>query len=116
MTIEINNCKVILVQEKNLIVKDNKLFNTDTNKFEAIDGDKINFCTTDSVGVRFWMGGTVEGYTCNRRIKLKGTERLYASVDCIQKIIEHNSLITDSDYEPSEEEKLNEDWETVLSA
>jgi len=113
MQIEINNSKTINVVEQTLIVKNNKLFNVITNTYEAIDGDKIEFCTFDSKGNRFWMSGTVDGYTCSRRIKLKGVSDLYACVDAINKIITHKSTITNSDYVDAEKE-AEDDFELVL--
>ena len=117
MTIEINNSKTVNVAEYSLIVRDKKLFNIVTNEFEAIDGDKITFCALDIHNHKFWVSGTVDGYTCNRRIKLKNVNELFACAIGTRKTIVHNSIITDSDFEPIEEEKtvLEEDWEAVLS-
>ena len=117
MTIEINNSKTVNVAEYSLIVRDKKLFNIVTNEFEAIDGDKITFCALDIHNHKFWISGTVEGYTCNRRIKLKNVNELFACAIGTRKTIVHNSIITNSDFEPIEKEKtvLEEDWEAVLS-
>jgi hypothetical protein len=125
MRIEINNSKTLTILEQNLIVKNNKLFNTLTNKYEAIDGDKVLFCILNEKGDRTWLSGIVEGYTCNRRIKLKGVHELYAAVKDEGKLIEHNSSITDTDYVKVEEEikqkikteeKEEDDWSLILSA
>ena len=118
MRIEINNSKTINVIEKNLIVKNNKLYNVVTNEYEAPDGDRIQFCTVLANGKKAWIGGTVDGYTCNRRIKLKGDGSLYASLQSTGKVVERHSTITDTDYveeETLEVQKKNE-WETILSA
>lgn len=123
MVIEINENLILTVFEKCLIVKDGKLFNTNTNEFEAIDGDKIRFCITNNFGVDCWIGGTVDGYTCNRRIKLRGVRELYATKQGSKKTIEHLSKITDSDYDEEDEYEaanahdamMKAEWEAALS-
>ena len=118
MRIEINNSKTLTILEQNLIVKNHRLYNTVTNEYEALDGDKIQFCVISANGSKVWIGGTVEGYTCNRRIKLKGVNELYAAAQGVGKVIERCSTITDTDYIGEEEIKKmeEEDWEAILSA
>lgn len=117
MKIEINNSKTLIIPEQNLIIKHNRLYNTVTKDYEAIDGDKIQFCIKNDQGTRTWIGGVVEGYTCNRRIKLKGVNELYAAMENVGRVIEHLSTITDTDYVGEEDaEKIEEeDWEAILS-
>lgn len=117
MVIEINDSLVLTVFEQCLTIKDGKLYNTNTEQFEAIDGDKVRFCITNNFGVDCWISGTVDGYTCNRRIKLKGVRELYAIKYGTKKIIEHNSKITDSDCEEEFEEDtdMKAEWEAALS-
>ena len=94
MKIMINNNKLLDVTEKCLVVKNNKLFNVSTNEYEAIDGDSVEFITQDNRGEQFVLRGTVKGYTCNRRIELKGSSCLYAMVNGTGKNITHLSSIT----------------------
>ena len=118
MIIEINNCLVLNVFEKCLIIKNGRLFNTNTNEYEAIEGDKITFCASTTSNSDCWVSGTVDGYTCNRRIKLRGVRELYASKMGTKKTIEHLSKITDSDCENDENEyvsQMESEWEAVLS-
>lgn len=123
MTIEINENVVLTVFEKCLIVKDGKLFNTNTNEFEAIEGDKVRFCFVNDFGIDCWICGTVDGYTCSRRIKLKGVRELYATKQGSKKTIEHLSKITDSDYDEEDEYEtvnaydamMKAEWEAALS-
>lgn len=115
MHIEINNSKTLTIVEQNLIVKNHRLYNTVTDDYEALDGDKIQFCIKTPTGGRQWIGGIVEGYTCNRRIKLKGVNELYAADPTAGRVIERCSVITDTDYVNKEEEK-EEDWEMILGA
>ena len=124
MVIEINENLILTVFEKCLIVKDGKLFNTNTNEFEAIEGDKVRFCFVSDFGIDCWICGTVDGYTCNRRIKLKGVRELYATKQGSKKTIEHLSKITDSDYDDEDDEyevvntydaMMKAEWEAALS-
>ena len=124
MRVEINNSKVLNIVEQCLIIKNNKLFNASTEEYEAIDGDRIVFSIIDSKGERHWVEGIVDGYTCHRRIKLKGHTDLYAASENCGKVIERNSTITDTDYVAPKEEVIteskkvqdDEDWELVLGA
>lgn len=124
MVIEINENLILTVFEKCLIVKDGKLFNTNTNEFEAIEGDKVRFCFVNDCGIDCWICGTVDGYTCNRRIQLKGVRELYATKQGSKKTIEHLSKITDSDYDDEDDEyeavnaydaMMKAEWEAALS-
>ena len=118
MRIEINNSKTLTIVEQNLIVKNHRLYNTVTDEYEALDGDKVQFCIKTETGGRQWISGIVEGYTCNRRIKLKGVNELYAAEPSAWKVIARCSAITDTDYVGEEEIKKveEEDWEMILSA
>lgn len=116
MKIEINNSIVFDVYEKCLIVKNGKLYNTNTNEYEAIEGDKITFCSSTNTNSETWIHGTVENYTCNRRVKLKGICELYAIKLGTKKIIQHLSSITDTDYEGDDSlEETESEWELILS-
>ena len=119
MTIEINENIILTVFEKCLIVKGDKLYNTNTEEYEAVDGDKVKFCIVNDRGVNVWVSGIVDGYTCNRRIKLRGVRELYATKQGTKKTIEHISRITDSDCEEEEadsyDDKMKAEWEAALS-
>ena len=97
MEIVINNSKLFRIAEKCLVVKNNKLFNVATNEYEAIDGDSIEFITLDRRGEQCVIKGIVKGYTCNRRVELKGSNCLYATVNGTGKNITHMSVITECD-------------------
>ena len=116
MVIEINENLILTVFEQCLVVKDGKLFNTNTNEFEAIEGDKIKFCFVNDFGVDCWIAGTVDGYTCNRRIKLKGNRDLYAMKSGTKKVIEHYSKITDSDYDEEDEYETVNTYDSMMKA
>lgn len=108
MRIEINKSKNIEVNESFLIVKDNKLYNTETKKFEGLDGDIIQFHIITNNGTKSWVRGSVDGYTCGNIIKLRGVDKPYTadSVGTIERV----SKITDYQDESSE------DLELILSA
>ena len=126
MKIEINNSKTIEIVEPFLTVVSGKLFNTDTKRYEAIDGDKVYFYVLDKFGNKCWIRGKVEGYTCNRRIKLQDVNDLYAMAEGSEKCIEHLSSITDMDssvtslsvedvvMRKSIKTVIEEEWDAVL--
>jgi hypothetical protein len=90
------------------------LFNTVTKQYEGVDGDRVTFHITRENGGQSWLSGIVDGYTCNRRVKLRGSDRLYAiSTDCI-KTIDHQFKVTNLNEKEKEVEE--DDWETILSA
>ena len=93
MKIKTNNGKEIQILEKSIIVKDGKLFNKETNFYEAIDGDKICFLTYSENGYKITTIGTVEGYTCNGEIKLRNVKLPYKVVNGYT--IEHQTKIID---------------------
>jgi len=114
MKIEINNSKVIEVEEKHLIVKNGRLYNSTTKQYEGIEGDRVTFFTITDLGSKCYTSGTVDGYTCDNRVKLRGVEKPYTIGEGCLKTVEHLSRITNSD---SEEEKENkEEWDAILSA
>ena len=115
MKIKLDNSKVIDVAESMLTVKGGKLYNKMTNKFEGLDGDEITFYILDKEGKKLRMKGIVEGYTCNRRIQLKGARDLYAAAVAFEKTIVHKSTIIESDCQETLEEKAEEDWTTAIS-
>lgn len=95
MLIRLDNGKSINVVEKCLTVINGKLYNTDTQQYEGLDGDKVEFYFTNQHGHQCWVRGTVDGYTCNRRIKLQDVNELYATSLNSKKIINHISKVVD---------------------
>lgn len=103
MIIKINNDKAINVIEPNLCIKDKYLYNTETKQREGVDGDIISFMRKEgssSIATR----GSVDGYTCGNRVKLRGLEKVFENVSDIK--IEHLSTITEFDSVNIEEELL----------
>lgn len=95
MLIRLDNGKSINVVEKCLTVINGKLYNTDTQQYEGLDGDKVEFYFTNQHGHQCWVRGTVDGYTCNRRIKLQDVNELYATSLNSKKVINHISKVVD---------------------
>ena len=115
MKIVINDSKTIEVIEKSLTVKDGKLYNLVDKCFEGLEGDKITFLALNDKGDSFWVTGTVEAYTCHRRIKLKDVKGLYACADVYKKTIVHKSRITETDCKEQPKTLIEEEWEMALS-
>lgn len=95
MLIRLDNGKSINVVEKCLTIINGKLYNTDTQQYEGLDGDKVEFYFTNQHGHQCWVRGTVDGYTCNRRIKLQDVNELYATSLNSKKVINHISKVVD---------------------
>ena len=96
MRITINNEYELDIHEKYLMDKDKKLYNTATKSFEGIEGDVITFLVGNKE-----ISGTVEEYTRNKYIKLRGVEKPYENYSEIISI-EHVSVITSSEDENTE--------------
>lgn len=124
MIVELDECKTIKIDDACIIVKNGRLFNTVTKQFEGVDGDRVTFYVNGENGNKCWISGTVDGYTCNRRVKLKGVNKLYAIASDCTKVIDSLSRITDTDCEEQVEEIKNDikieeeknDWELILSS
>jgi hypothetical protein len=123
MIIRLNNGKTLNIVEKSLIVRNGKLFNVVTKEYEGVDGDDINFCIPTTSGGKCWVFGVVDGYTCNRRIVMRGSKTPYAMMESTNKNITHKSRIVETDgvsITESDEElepvKVESDWELVLKA
>lgn len=115
MKIEINNSKVLDIKEEHLIIKNNKLYNNVTKQYEGVDGDRVTFYVKAASGAKCWTTGTIDGYTCDRIVKIRGVEQPYEIAEGCLKIIDPISRITDTDCDKKEEE-AEEDWNTILSA
>lgn len=71
MTIKTNIGKEIEIAESYMTVKDKKLYNSNTKSYEGIDGDRISFETSEN-GNKMVVTGTVDGYTHDGLIKIRG--------------------------------------------
>lgn len=95
----------IKVNEPELIVKDDKLYNKKTKSFEALEGDKICFVKNLENGYKVTTVGSVEGYTFNGHVKLRGVKEPYEvtgySIEHVAKIaefIDENAVKTEIIY------------------
>jgi hypothetical protein len=104
MIIKINRETTIDVNESFLIVKDNKLYNTKTKKYEGVEGDIITFYIETSNGGKSWARGYVEGYTCGNNIKLRGIDTPYVAATI--SLVEHISSVTACEDTVNAEEEL----------
>ena len=96
-TIKTNFGHEIKIDKPNLIVKDDKLYNTDTKKFEGLDGDRICVNRTLENGQKMSSTGTVEGYTYNGAIKLRGVKEAYQSDSyAIEHVVKIKDFIDDN--------------------
>lgn len=93
MTIKVNNDYTFDVKEKDLIVKDGKLYNTTTKSFEGIEGDLVEFELKDFNNRVMVVRGTVDGYTYGGRVKLRGRDTVYT--DATNKKVTNISSITE---------------------
>lgn len=93
MIIQINNDRIIEVNEEYLCVKDKILFNKQTKKREGLDGDIVSFDVKNGSKI-MTCRGTVDGYTCGNKVKLMGVDKIYDNVSDIK--FEHISVITNS--------------------
>lgn len=75
MLIRINNDVTVKVNENDLDVVDKRLYNKTTKKNEGVDGDLVEF-TTGNMSRK----GSVDGYTYNDRIKLRGCDTVFTGV------------------------------------
>ena len=103
MIIEIDGITKVDVKEQDLVIKDGKLFNTTTGKFEGIDGDVVTY-TVEKNGTKFFCCGTVDGYTYNSRVKLRTKSE--ATTDATGVRIDHASSITSPKFNKVEGIKL----------
>ena len=118
MLIRLNNGRILNVVDKCHIVKNGKLYNVVTKEYEGVEGDEVSFCVSTTSGGICWVFGTVEGYTCSRRIVMKGSKTPYAIKEGTSKEIKHKSRIIETDGIIDNEEEVEEesDWAIVLKA
>lgn len=58
------------IKEKELTVKDNKLYNTKTKEYEGVEGDLVSV-TYEENGEIKGLRGTVGGYTCGTHVLIR---------------------------------------------
>ena len=104
MVVKTSIGKLLDIPEGHLIIKDNRLFNTKTGEFEAVDGDIIEFITKTN-DIKLWHRGFVDGYTNGNNIRLRGVATTEYS-NIIHKDIEHISVVTYSDGMTFEQKEL----------
>lgn len=90
MVIETSNSVKLDVKEDYLVVKDKKLYNTKTKKYEGLDGDIVSFLNGNML-----TKGTVDGYTCGNKVKLRGVDKPYEGVSDVK--VEHLLNVANSD-------------------
>jgi len=61
---------VIDVTEKELVVKDKKLYNIKTKEYEGVEADLITIQYTKD-GKTYGLKGTVGGYTCGNHVVIR---------------------------------------------
>lgn len=93
MIIKTNTGKELEILEKDLIVKDGKLYNKSTKLFEAIEGDRISFTTKLNSGHQVITSGNVDKYTYNGKIHLMGVVLPYNAPNAYE--VEHVVKIVD---------------------
>lgn len=91
MLIIVNNEKTFEVKEDFLTVKDKKLYNKVTKEYEGVDGDIVSFERLSDKNTVIITRGTVDGYTCNKYIKMKGVESPFTNCERIR--YEHVSVV-----------------------
>lgn len=92
--LKVNNETEIAVREPHLTVRDNRLYNTRTNEFEGMDGDRVEFTRKDEQGT--WLvTGIVKGYTTEDSIPIRGVETPYKPMEGTKKTVEHISSVTE---------------------
>ena len=104
MVVKINGDYEVRIKEEDIVVKDKKLYNLTAKKYEAADGDIVEFIT-EKDGVRTWHRGYVDGYTYGDRIPFRGVDGCdYHNIT--YKKIEHISSVSDPDGLTFEQKEL----------
>ena len=104
MKIKVNNEYVMEVNEDYLIVKDKKLYNTKTKKFEGVEGDIISFKYKHSADTIRGYRGYVDGYTNGVSVKIRGINNVFT--DLVEQTIEHISTVANEDGTSFEDKEL----------
>ena len=99
MKILVSNGFEIEINEEHLVVKDNKLYNTETNNYEGVEGDCVTFTTFLPSGHSVQTRGVVNGYTDGDVVKIRGVKLPYVHV--MDKMVEHTYTVTSLEEEKS---------------
>lgn len=102
MIIKVNTDIEINITETYLIVKDKKLYNTITKKYEGVEGDIVNFGYIKEDGKKGGYKGYVDGYTNGEKVKIRGINQVFTQIG--DKSVEHISSVT-SYSDATDEEK-----------
>ena len=100
MKIIINNETKIDVPN-HLIVKDDKLYNTKTKSYEAVDGDIVTLKKKEGDKYTNIVRGYVDGYTDGNIVKIRGRAFQYTNVDA--KEIDHISKVKEVEEQKKKE-------------
>ena len=92
MIIKVNSDIEINIAEAYLIVKDKKLYNTITKKYEGVEGDIVSFGFIKEDGKKGNYKGYVDGYTNGEKVKIRGINQVFTQIG--EKSIEHISSVT----------------------
>jgi hypothetical protein len=92
MVIKVNTDIEINVTETYLIVRDKKLYNTITKKYEGVEGDIVTFDYIKEDGRKGGYKGYVDGYTNGEKVKIRGINQVFTQIG--SKNVEHISSVT----------------------
>lgn len=92
MIIKVNTDIEINITEKYLTVKDKKLYNTITKKYEGVEGDIVSFNYIKEDGRKSVYKGYVDGYTNGEKVKIRGVNQVFTQTS--DKSVEHISSVT----------------------
>ena len=92
MVIKVNTDIEINITETYLIVKDKKLYNTITKKYEGVEGDIVSFDYIKEDGKKSGYKGYVDGYTNGENVKIRGINQIFTQIG--NKSVEHISNVT----------------------
>ena len=101
MKIKVNDStNVINLAEDFLEVKNKRLYNNVTKRYEGIDGDLGSFTCRHNDGKTYIHSGTIDGYTCSGRVKFRGSDTVYYEIPNLK--IEHISVIVGQEADAKE--------------
>jgi hypothetical protein len=92
MIIKVNTDIEINIAETYLIVKDKKLYNTITKKYEGVEGDIVSFDYIKENGKKGGYKGYVDGYTNGEKVKIRGINQVFTQIG--NKSVVHISSVT----------------------
>ena len=104
MIIKVNTDIEINITETYLIVKDKKLYNTVTKKYEGVEGDIVSFNYIKEDGRKSGYKGYVDGYTNGEKVKIRGIDQVFTQIG--DKSVEHISNVTSYSDVTSEEKDI----------